>query len=137
MDINEILTIENGTLKAIVGQEYEELILPETIESIDNDVFNSVKIKKLVLPSSLEEIAGQNFKDAVSICEIVVSEGTEIISDEAFMNCTSLEKITLPSSANEIGQGILKGCKKLSEAVIHTTAFFPTTNRKKKRYRQV
>ena len=48
---------------------------------------------------------------------IKVSEGTEMIGQEAFCLCSNLKRITLPRSMKEIEGGAFKMCYNLKEVV--------------------
>ena len=101
IDINEILIIEKGRLKAVAEGDYKEIALPDTIKAINKGVFDTVKIKKLILPASLKKITQQNFKGAVNLSEIVISEGTAEIGKDAFRECLMEHSVyELQGSAN-------------------------------------
>ena len=117
-DEKEKFTIEKNWLISIDQRSWNEFILPETIKTIAKGIFESITIKKLVLPSTLKKITGQNFKNCKYIKEIVISEGTESIAAQAFMGCTNLIKITLPSTIQTIGQAAFSNCSKLKEVII-------------------
>lgn len=117
-NIKEKFTIEKSRLIGINQREWYQLILPETIKSIAKGIFEAIKIKYLILPSTLKKITGQNFKNCKYIEEIVISEGTESIGSQAFMGCTKLTKITLPSTIQVIGEAAFSNCEKLEEIII-------------------
>ena len=55
-----------------------------------------------------------------SLCEkeYVVREGTEVICDDAFINCESLQSITIPNSVTNIGDYAFGSCKSLQSVTI-------------------
>lgn len=118
IDVNEILTIEKGRLKAIADGDYKEIILPDTIKAINKGVFDTFKIKKLVFPASLKKITQQNFKGAVNLSEIIISDGTAEIGKDAFRECKNLKKITIPASVRTIGDFAFKNSSRLAEVQI-------------------
>ena len=118
IDVSEILTIEKGRLKAVTNGDYKEIIIPDSVKSINKGVFDVVKIKKLVLPPTLKKITQQNFKGAVNLSEIIISDGTAEIGKEAFRECKNLKKITIPPSVKTIGDMAFKNCTKLAEIAL-------------------
>lgn len=114
---NDII-VEKGKLIAIGKGPYDELIVPEGVKEIEKEIFESVKIKKLILPSTLVNIKSKIFKDSIGISEIVLSEGTENIYSEAFKDCTSLKYIKFPSTLKLIQKNAFRGCSSLSEILI-------------------
>ena len=114
INYDEILTIKNGCLTEIVNDNYGEMILPDTVKKIQKGVFEIVKIKRLVLPSSLRRIMNNNFENAVNVSEIVISEETEEIGKGVFIGAKGLKKVTVSGSVKFIGEKAFKDCTKLN-----------------------
>ena len=50
--------------------------------------------------------------------DISINDGTESISDEAFLNCTGLTSITIPNNVTYIGSSAFAGCTSLTSIAI-------------------
>ena len=81
----------------------EKLTLKEGVKTIKENAFRSSCIYKLELPSSLTTIEQYAFKDALLI-DVRLSEGFKSIPDNAFASCSALEEISIPSSVETIGE---------------------------------
>lgn len=69
-----------------------EIVLPDTIQYIQNESFSyCTKLEKVTVPSCLS------------------------IGGRAFAECTALQEIILPDNVTNIGEGAFYGCSKLSE----------------------
>ena len=116
--------------KKLVGK----LRIPNTVISIQNDVFNgcSALTGDLIIPNSVTEIGNNAFYQCTGFNgTLTLSSNLKTIGDNAFYDCSGFtESLTLPNSVTTIGESAFKGCSgftslKLSDALteIPTTAF--------------
>lgn len=81
----------------------EEIILPDTIESIRNNCFyNNNMLKKVILSKNIKSILLEDFYECHNLSEISLHEGIVDIGDSAFRN-THIEKLIIPSTVKNIG----------------------------------
>ena len=73
--------------------------------------------EELIIPSGVKEIGQslmstglQDFCVRPNLKRLVISEGVEVINDNAFQYCLNLESVTLPSSLTEVGSYIFGDC---------------------------
>ena len=110
------------TLSGISGVlEYcETLIIPEGVVKLGEDFLPSypyaVKLKEIVLPSTLTEIGSGAFYKCSSLKNVVLPESVTTIGSSAFEDCTSLESITIPDSLKTVGYEAFNGCNALKTA---------------------
>jgi len=78
---------------AMVG--VQEVILPESIQHINNRAFANSDLETIVLPAGLKSI-GEN----------------------AFLECDDLRQIHIPASVEMIGEGAFSGCDRLTEITV-------------------
>lgn len=71
--------------------------------------------KKYILPSTIKQIC---FAGYTHLAEVILNEGIEEISNDAFFKCFDLEKIIIPSTMKKIGAIAFYGCVKLKELYI-------------------
>ena len=83
------------------------------------------KDEKVFLKASKESIIlSDDGKRLLKVCksytsEVTISEGTEIICDDAFRGNTTVEKVILPSTLQVIGKHAFDGCVNLKYVFIH------------------
>ena len=80
---NAIICKDNNRLIAGCGSS----IIPDGVKGIDNDAFDGMKIERLYVPASVEQIGGQCFEGA-EINEIFVDENNEIYDSRD--NCNAV-----------------------------------------------
>lgn len=104
---------KNHALHAFFGAG-REIIIPEGITEIANDVFNNTGILSVKLPSTLRKL-GSAFTGCSLLTEISIPEGVNEIKRSAFSGCRRLEKVSLPESLTLIDDYAFEGCELLSE----------------------
>lgn len=75
-------------------------------------------IKKIVCPSSLQQIGRKAFNNSDNLTEVVLNEGLEYIDAAAFDNCKNLTEIYIPSTVSRIEVGVFAACPKLKKIVV-------------------
>ncbi|MEE0965557.1 MAG: leucine-rich repeat protein [Bacilli bacterium] len=87
------------------SQLIESVILPEGVKVIENAAFaRCEKLQSIILPRSLETIGNGSFHSCKMLKEIVIPNKVKKIGDNAFRSCSNLEKIILPSKLKSIGE---------------------------------
>ena len=98
-------------------------------DQIQGSIFARLpNLKYVKLPNTLEDFAPYAFLECVSLEEVVIPEGIEVIGElnigtmyqtignsDTFSGCVSLKKITLPSTVKYIGNNAFGGCTSLEE----------------------
>lgn len=92
---NNILFKYNGNKKNVV--------IPDGVTTIMNDVFFEKKIKSVTMPDSVKYIHSLAFCKCYELTSIKLSPSIISIGNYAFSNCSKLTKITLPSNLKTIG----------------------------------
>ena len=88
--------------------------LPDTIESLDYNVFTNSSVENVKLPEKLLEICEGTFYGCNNLKTITIPGSVTTIGDKAFYKCESLQDITVPDSVTIIGDEAFYGCKSLS-----------------------
>ena len=125
LTIPSTLTISNKSYNVVsIGDyafagdnnNYQEIILPSTIQDIGQYAFYNCKsLKKINLPNSLTSIGKGAFaieeenNNEYGLESVNLPNNLTQIDDYAFMNNARLSTINIPSSVSLIGQGILQG----------------------------
>ncbi|MCR5232028.1 MAG: leucine-rich repeat protein, partial [Acholeplasmatales bacterium] len=99
------------------GKEYNEIVIPSTVETIGYKAFyNSPSLTKVDLSSatSLKSIGEDCFgletpSDSNGVDTVVLPNSVESIGARAFANNKNLEKINIPTNTTIIGEGAFSG----------------------------
>lgn len=92
----------------------ETFILPQGLKStIDDREFETglsqaEMLKTLVLPKGLKTVGG--FNSCPKLTGLVLPEGLEVITSNAFAGCDSITSIRIPASVNELYGDSFAGC---------------------------
>jgi hypothetical protein len=71
-------------------------------------------LETIDLPSSVNRIEDEAFKDCASLKRIVLPKTLKKIGGDAFKDCKLFESIVVPKSVKEIGKDAFSGCPKLT-----------------------
>lgn len=99
-----------GTWKQI-----EHIIMPDSIEEIEQMAFRGLKIKEIKLSKNLKKIAWDAFYSCSEIEEINFPDGLEEISNGAFSGCVKLKNVNLPLSLKIVGKDAFLDCDNINE----------------------
>jgi len=93
--------------------------LPEGLIEIRDYAFDGCRsLKRINIPSTVEEIGEQAFDYCVKLDGITLPEGLQRLGEEAFSSCESLQRINIPSNIERIERGVFLFCSSLSEVVL-------------------
>lgn len=139
-------TVKEGTIvileNAFKGESLEEVVLPNTVKTIQDSAFREMpNLKRVVFSNNLEKIGNYAFykcplletpinltsgivvgnyafADCSSISQIIMNEGSQQIGDYAFQNCSSAvaDKITVGDGA-VIGKYAFNNCANIKKIV--------------------
>ena len=97
----------------------EEIVLPQTIEVIDDYAFSkSTDLKKISIPDSVKSIGKYIFKDCISLTNVTLPSSMRSLSEGMFSGCRELETLTLPTNLTSISSGAFKGCSSLNQLTL-------------------
>lgn len=98
----------------------EEVVIPETIEWIDDYAFMDCKCLRKVSfeGNKCTSIGYAAFKRCRSLMDIELKEGLLQLDNDTFNSCTSLQSIKLPDSLYVIPDGCFAGCSALKKVTL-------------------
>ena len=79
---------------------------------------NGTEIEELVIPNSVKSINDWAFYGGSFFTSVFISNGVTSIGRGAFLNCSCLTSVSIPNSVTNIGYECFYGCNKLSSAMI-------------------
>lgn len=101
------------------GNEISELIIPQTVESINEWTFsNCSSLKCVKMHPQVKQVLEGAFYRCCELSNVVIDGELNIIGKYAFYQCENLESISMPHSITRIGTEAFNGCKKLSSITI-------------------
>ena len=77
--------------------------------------------KTITLPTALTQIGARAFYGTDSVEAVIISDGVEVIGEEAFAG-SSVTEITIPSSITQIGDRAFADCTRLSRVIYNGSA---------------
>ena len=99
----------------------EEVVLPTTITSIDNDAFyDCTNLKKVNIPNSVTSIGDFAFSGCTGLTSIMIPDSITSIGYAAFQR-TGLTSATIPDSITIINEETFSGCTDLTSVIIPNT----------------
>lgn len=114
-----------GNYQSGVAPRFEEVILPEGLETIDSYAFNNnTNLKRIAFPSTLKTIGSNVFYGCNQLGSISLPTSLQNIPENAFQDCSSLTEVRIPSTITRIGNYAFSGCSLLND--VYTYIVEPT-----------
>lgn len=105
-------TVEEIGQQSFQAGKLSKITIPEGVTKIGWLAFsNCFSLTEVKLPSTLETIAGEAFKDCKALKKVDFSTDSNLtsIGNDCFISCSALTAIDIPSSVNTIYQNAFKG----------------------------
>lgn len=91
----------------------------EKLKKIGANAFYGCKgLKKIEIPSWLEELSFGAFQNCTALSELIIQNGITEIPAQCFYGCGELKNVTIPESVASIGDRAFADCKKLGAVEI-------------------
>ena len=108
-DGNKVYSVEDGILYTDNGKtlfdmpglyDVDEFTVPEHVKTLGSQAIKqSVLIKKVVIPETVEKVVGDQFRGCASLEEVWIADGVSVdTGDLLFYQDTSLQSIRLPEN---------------------------------------
>ena len=123
LDIAEVNITALPTQAFYKSTNVKNLILPNTLATIGEEMFYNSKLKTVVIPANVTTIGGSAFKNCSSLATVTfekesqlktIGGGYNYSSYGAFSDCTALTSIEIPASVTTIEAAAFKGCSSLT-----------------------
>ncbi len=92
----------------------EKVVIQSGITSIEKEALFEAKMKEVILPETLQQIDERAFYGCTELQEIKLPSSVTVIGEEAFASCVSLKKLIIPEGVMHIGKDAVMGCRSLS-----------------------
>lgn len=84
-----------------------------TLTDLGAGAFSRTAVEQIVLPETLECLPNELFHSCQALQKVELPEGITQIGEGCFTNCSSLHKIRLPESVVELGSSSFANCEEL------------------------
>ena len=116
VDISEIISDGTGDYdvkhignQAFMNSNVTEVTLPTYLETIGVEAFREARsLQSIEIPGSVKDIKSSTFQSCISLKEVTLNEGLQTIGSHAFYN-TPIKSIKIPSSVTIIGARAFSG----------------------------
>jgi len=88
---------------------FDEVRFPDTLRNIDDHAFQGSEITSLNIPGSVKHISEGAFSNCISLEQVILNEGTEILETQCFAYCQNLKQIIFPTSLRTIESNVING----------------------------
>lgn len=106
--------LQSVGISAFRGSGIRSLVLPETVNSLGNNIFAECpNLESVTLPSGLTRLPNQLFDKCPKLTTVNIPVGVTSLPDYFFRSCTSLQHVTLPAGLTSIGSSCFYGCTSL------------------------
>ncbi|MBQ8290994.1 MAG: leucine-rich repeat domain-containing protein [Clostridia bacterium] len=92
----------------------EHLVIPSSVNSIEDFAFIDCSLKSVVFADSVTSIGASAFAHCVNLTSVTLPNGLTRIENSVFLSCESLTGITIPDSVTSIGENAFAHCKSLT-----------------------
>ncbi len=111
----EVLDGVTSYKSGIVYCDYvTEIILPDSLYSIEDKAFQDSDIDSISLPDSLYTIGANAFSGSTALVRVELPEDCETIGAGAFSGCTALKTAVIPDTVTSIGEDAFLNCPSLT-----------------------
>lgn len=101
------------------SNEYiDTIVIPKTIEFIDEGCFRKSSIKTIKFLNSMKILPKSLFRSCDQLQSVILPNDLEIVGEYCFYQCSSLVKITLPDEVHTLSDNAFAECSNLKEVII-------------------
>jgi len=95
--------IDLDTIPVNLYSKLTNLVIPNTVTSIEGDVFYGCKgLTSVTIGNSVKSIGSYAFYGCIGLTSMVIGNNVTSIGSSAFRNCSSLVNVTIPDSVTSI-----------------------------------
>ena len=100
----------------------QSIILPESLEDIDDNAFSGfASLQSIHIPNGVRKIGEYAFFGCLQLRSVSLSQTLQQIKRMSFSNCKSLQSIDIPNGVTEIGNFAFRGCNQLQSVTLPQT----------------
>ena len=111
---NQLIDLEIYRNIQIDGNEVTEIVIPESVDSIQSKAFYMCNISSVEISDGVTSIGKNAFTDCPSLTSITIPNSVTSIGIGAFSYCTALTSFSVPKSVSKIEEYTFYNCSSLS-----------------------
>lgn len=120
--INPLMYMNTIPQYYMSGSSQTSIEIPEHIQSIDFDAFDSCKgLKSVTIPDNVTSIDNCAFLECTGLTSVIIGDGVKSIGSQAFESCTRLTSVTIGNGVTSIGVQAFLGCDRLRNITFNGT----------------
>lgn len=88
----------------------KEIIIPDSVQIINDNAFCSTGLKSIVIPDSVAELGSKAFEHCRDLQTVIIGKGITALRDYTFRYCNKLTHIELPAGLQRVGYHAFEEC---------------------------
>ncbi len=110
-----------GLIAYPTAKQYEDFMVPDHVEWIAADAFNSVELHSVSFCEGLESIGSYAFANCRNLTEIELPSSLRYIENSAFAYCENLFRVTIANGVSHISKRAFQECPNMNEIIVPTS----------------
>lgn len=111
------------------GTSIEITTLPSNVEIIGIQAFrNADNLRKFVIPETVRTIAAGAFNECANLTSIDIKAPIDGLYVSCFKDCVKLSDVTLPDTIKRLGASVFKNCVSLKKITLPKSLEYISTN---------
>ncbi len=107
-----------GLIAYPTAKQCEDFMVPDYVEWIAADAFNSVEFHSVSFFEGLERIGSCAFANCRNLIEIELPSSLRYIENSAFAYCENLSRVTIADGVSYIGDRTFQECPNMNEIIV-------------------
>lgn len=116
-------SVEYIGIDAFNSSGFDKIVIQGTNLIIDEVAFRESEFTKLEIKNGVKNIGFRAFYENLNLVELTIENGVERIDNEAFSWCQNLQKIEIPESVKYLGEKAFNPCKNLGKIVFNAVDY--------------
>jgi len=100
---------------AFSGSTLEEILLPDSIETIGSYAFYNTNLTEMISDGAVQTVGDYAFASCEALAAVSLGNDVETIGTHAFEGCTALSEAILGNQVQSIGSDAFSGCTALED----------------------
>ena len=115
-EVNDVVRIGDYAFYNLLS--LKEIIIPETIERIENSAFNLSGLIDVEIPNSALYINSYAFYNCPNLTNVKIAGSVKYMGEQAFAYCNNLRNIEIENGLERIGSRMFYSCNSLTSVNI-------------------
>ncbi|MDR1722860.1 MAG: leucine-rich repeat domain-containing protein [Tannerella sp.] len=106
--------------EAFCDSKVTNLVLPQTLESIESFAFESCyNLKSIEIPDCIKEMGSYVFRFCTALERVRLPNTITVLKESTFVGCSNLKELEIPASVKIIENGAVNGAHNLEKLTLH------------------